>query len=86
MQQIHTIRVTIEAIMRRPEFARGFQDVRSGRRPDFDAPNDHHAWGYERGRQFAILAPTTMPLRIGRKLNPKAVALYRAASKRSLIR
>jgi len=37
MQQIHTIRVTIEAIMRRPEFARGFQDVRSGRRPDFDA-------------------------------------------------
>jgi hypothetical protein len=34
---------------------------------------------YERGRQFATVAPVSMPLRINGKLNPKAIALLKAA-------
>jgi hypothetical protein len=33
-------------------------------------------WEYERGRQWATLAPRDIPLRIAGKLNPRAVKLY----------
>ena len=68
--------------MRSPAFERGLNDVRNG------VPFDWRiepAWDYERGRLFAHIAPLTWPLWIGRKLNPKAVALCNAAFKRKLI-
>src|SRR5438105_6807629 len=52
--------------------------------PDYD-----HAHNYERGRQFGCVAPATMKLRTGRgrnDLNPDAVALFRRAVQRGLIR
>jgi hypothetical protein len=38
---------------------------------------DEDSWEYERGRQWAIAAPTTMPLKIGRRVNSDAICLQR---------
>jgi hypothetical protein len=62
--------VSLGAIMRSAAFGRGVADVRAGRPPRFDAENN---WEYERGRQWAIAAPATMPIKIGRRLNPDAI-------------
>jgi hypothetical protein len=69
--------------MRQPNFARGLADIRAGR--PFDTHTDDDYWAYERGRLFGAIAPLSMPLFIGKKLNPKAIALYEAASRRKLI-
>jgi hypothetical protein len=82
-EQVETKLVSAESIMRRADFKRGVEDVRAGRAPAFDEFS--HDWAYERGRLFASLAPVSMPVRIEGKLNPKAVALYRAASKRRFV-
>lgn len=70
-----------------PEFARGLEDARNGRPFDWTVGSKHPnaAWQYERGRAFGFIAPLNMPLRIGSKLNPKAVALCRAAFDRKLV-
>ena len=67
--------------MASPEFARGLSDVRTG--VPFDWRID--SWQYERGRLFGCVAPLNMPLRIGSKLNPKAIALCEVAFDRRLI-
>jgi hypothetical protein len=77
--QVPTRTVPIREIMLDPAFVIGFADVRAGRsyHPNYDRWADTNArWSYERGRQFATLAPKGMPLKRGGKLNPKAVALY----------
>jgi hypothetical protein len=79
--QVPTIVVTAARIVGSPEFARGLADKRNG--IPFDPRID--SWEYERGRLFACIAPLNMELRIGSNLNPKAVALYAAASSRDLI-
>jgi hypothetical protein len=83
-EQVKTRGVPTEAIMRSADFRRGFEDVRSGRPARFD---DHHEddWSYERGRQFAYIAPASMPLKIDGKLNPKAVILFEAAHGRGYV-
>jgi hypothetical protein len=62
--------VSLQSIMRSAAFARGAADVRAGRPPRFD---DEDSWEYERGHQWAIAPPTTMPPKIGRRLNPDAI-------------
>jgi len=79
--QVPTKGTTTERMMASPEFARGLDDARKG--VPFDWRNGD--WEYERGRLFAYIAPLDMPLRIGGKLNPKAVALCNAAFFRNLI-
>jgi hypothetical protein len=59
MSQVPTWPTSISAIIRTKAFARGVADVRAGRSPQFDEEND---WDYERGRQWAVIAPPTMPL------------------------
>jgi hypothetical protein len=81
--QVPTFRTTTKAIMRNPNFARGFADVRAGKPFDPDVEDDY--WAYERGRLFGFIAPLSMQLFNGKALNPKAVALYEAASGRRLI-
>jgi hypothetical protein len=85
--QVRTRAATAEQIMRSGSFARGVADRRSGRSPQFDREdgNGHSQWAYERGRLWASIAPRDMPLRIGGKLNPKAVALFDVAYGRGLI-
>jgi hypothetical protein len=68
-------RVTVASIVRSKEFAAGVDDVRSGRPPRFDDPVAF-TWDYERGRQFAMLAPMRMQVKIDGRVNPKAVALF----------
>ncbi|WP_161855600.1 hypothetical protein [Bradyrhizobium sp. CCBAU 051011] len=81
VDQVPTIRITTVQIMSSPEFELGLSDVRRG--IPFDWRNGE--WNYERGRLFGHIAPLDMQLRIGGKLNPKAVALYDAASNRRLV-
>ena len=80
-KQVPTWFITTKAIMASPAFELGLDDVRRG--IPFDWRIDK--WEYERGRLFAFIAPLDMPLRVGNKLNPKAVALFDAASNRKLI-
>jgi hypothetical protein len=80
-RQVKTRRTTVLAVMSTREFERGFEDVRRG------APFDWriNSWQYERGRHFAYIAPISMPLKIGGKLNLKAIALYDAAVQRRYV-
>jgi hypothetical protein len=83
-EQEPTIAVTAAWIMSRSAFRRGVEDRRAGR-PMTYRGNDELDWEYERGRLWASLAPVDMPLRIGGKLNPKALALLEAAMDRKLV-
>jgi hypothetical protein len=85
-QQIDTVPITLEDTMGSREFARGVDDARRG--VPFDSwigGDGAECWDYERGRQFAHIAPITMPLRINGKLNRTAIALLRYAVHRKLI-
>ena len=61
----------------------GVDDVRAGRPARFDdyawdqggMPATDRQWAYEKGRQFATIAPRSMPLRINGKLNLDALRL-----------
>ena len=83
-RQVRTSGTTTQAIMRRAGFVAGVEDVRSGRAPNYDGQDDY--WSYERRRLWACVAPSSMPLMIDGKLNPKAIALCNAAFKRGYIR
>jgi hypothetical protein len=61
-----------QSIMRSKAFAAGVADVRQGRAPRFDTDD----WDYERGRQWAVVAPMSMPVKIGRRVNPEAVLVF----------
>jgi hypothetical protein len=90
---------TTHEIMLSAAFVAGVDDVRNGCAPDYDQycfsqDEDEDVamaridalWNYERGRQWGRLAPPSMPLKInGRRLNPKAVALFNLAYERKLI-
>ena len=80
-QQVSTRPVSTASIMKSLEFVRGLNDVRKG--VSFDWRNGD--WEYERGRLFGHIAPLDMPLNVGGKLNPKALALCNAAFNRKLI-
>jgi hypothetical protein len=58
---------------------------RSGKPPSFDNPEIADAWAYERGRQFGLIAPAGMPLRVDGRINRKAVALFEAAYRRGWV-
>jgi hypothetical protein len=83
-KQVSVRPVTFASIMRTAAFRRGLEEVRAGQPPCFDE-FDELSWEYERGRQFAYVAPLSMRLWIGGKLNPKAIALFAAASDKGLI-
>jgi hypothetical protein len=80
-KQAHTRPVSIRSIVASPEFACGLNEVRNGL--PFNPDNDD--WEYERGRCFGFIAPLSMPLRIGTRLNPKALKLAQAAFSRKLL-
>jgi hypothetical protein len=82
-QQVMTYHCAPASIMRHPHFARGLEDIRTGK-AFADDINDHY-WAYERGRLFGAIAPPSMPLFIDGQLNEKAVRLFRAASDKGFI-
>ncbi len=79
--QASTRPVSIRTIVASREFARGLDEVRNGL--PFNPDDDE--WNYERGRCFGLIAPLDMPLRIGVRLNPKALKLAEAAFARKLL-
>jgi hypothetical protein len=81
VEQANVYSTTIRRVMGSRDFAVGLDEVRKGL--PFNPDNDE--WNYERGRCFGFIAPLNMPLRIGGKLNPKAVMLAIAAFSRKLL-
>jgi len=82
-EQVDTVGVPVTTVVLQQRLRRG----RQGRTFDWRVGgNDTNAsWAYECGRLLAHIAPLSIPLRIGSKLNAKAVALCKAAFNRSLI-
>jgi hypothetical protein len=76
--QVDAVVVTTRQIMSSAAFAAGVNDVRAGKPARFDG-GFADDWGYERGRQWALIAPRSMPLRIGRRLNTDAMRLFERA-------
>ena len=80
-EQALTRSVSIRDIVASREFARGLNEVRNG----LPFNPDNEEWNYERGRCFGFIAPLDMPLRIGTRLNPKALKLAQIAFSRKLL-
>ena len=81
--QVPTRPVSIKEIMSAPHFALGVADARA-ERPYRDAYQIWHSnaqWGYERGRQWARLVPTSVVLKRDGKITRAAAAWYRRQSK-----
>jgi hypothetical protein len=78
-EQIPTKIASPEEIMRTKAFRHGVNDVRRGKPPRFDTFDDD--WEYERGRQFAVLAPHCLEIVLGERLNPKAVQFFKSHQK-----
>ena len=79
VDQVPTYRVPVEAIMARSAFQLGVDDLRAGRpfRDGIVGDSTSDQWAYERGRQWAAVAPLGMVLftRSG-AINPAAADLY----------
>jgi hypothetical protein len=71
-EQVPTSRTTVRQIMKSREFAQGVADVRAGRKPNFESGS----WDYERGRLWAIAAPADMPVKVDKRVNPRAMLIY----------
>lgn len=71
-EQVPTRSVTVRSIIRSKTFNEGVSDVRRGRAPRFERED----FEYERGRQWATVAPMCMPTTINGKVNPAAVSLF----------
>ncbi|MGY4285785.1 hypothetical protein ACVWXO_005005 [Bradyrhizobium sp. LM2.7] len=77
-EQVPTRLVSLMTIMRDPAFALGVRDARARLpyRATYDLWTTNSQWNYERGRQWAALAPRELPLNCGSQINPDAVRLY----------
>ena len=78
-KQVSTHPTTIEAIMASREFAMLVTDARAkrGYPRDVDTWHSNDLWNYERGRQWAALAPRSVALKRGGKLTAAAKSWYR---------
>ena len=77
--QVDTVGCSAAVIVDSPYFAIGVADLRAGAPPRFDEMRDEY-WGYERGRQWAVLAPITLDPH-----SPMAIRLFEAAQQRGWI-
>jgi hypothetical protein len=74
-EQVETIRVSVAAVMRTKAFQIGVAEVRNGQAPNYDRFVDSTC--YERGRQWAVLAPPDLPLLEGNRVHPEAMRIFR---------
>ena len=77
-KQIPTEAVSVHRIMNAPTFLIGANDARAGRQyhRDYEHWDVRAQEGYERGRQWAALAPADVPLKRNGKLNPEATRYF----------
>jgi hypothetical protein len=78
-EQVDTVKCSAADIVYSPYFAIGVADLRAGTPPRFDELQDDYS-SYERGRQWAVLAPITMDPH-----SPMAIRLFEAAEQRGWI-
>jgi hypothetical protein len=76
--QVPTRLTTVAAMMAAPTFALGVADARAGRRyhRDYDLWDVNGQWDYERGRQWAVVAPRHVALKVNGKINLAAMTFY----------
>lgn len=76
--QVATRTVTLRTVLKSAAFARGFKEAREGVPMDYDAYSETHEtanrWGYERGRQFALIYAG--PVKKGKTVTHDAIAYY----------
>jgi hypothetical protein len=78
--QVPTRPTTALEIMSTRTFALGIEDARAGRgyRLEYDVWKDtNDRWAYERGRQWARLAPRSVRLKSAGKISAQALAWYK---------
>jgi hypothetical protein len=77
--QIPTRSITIREIMSSAEFAFGVADCRAGRqyRTAYDRWDGGEQWHYERGRQWARIAPRSVALKRDGKVTDAAMRWYK---------
>jgi hypothetical protein len=82
-QQITTQPASTEWLMSQRAFAIGVADARADREypPEYDEWGTDPQWNYERGRAWARLAPRSVPLMTGGRLNRQAVQIFRRHSR-----
>lgn len=74
-KQADTEMVSTAAIMRYPSFLRGVEEYRARKRPNFD--RECTDWGYERGRQWAAIAPRNLNIFTpSGRLSRQALAIF----------
>lgn len=73
--QADTRAVSTRTIMLSIAFRWGCNDYRA-QRPFRDDLPPNWDWNYERGRQFAAVAPRNMPIKVNGRLNADAVAIF----------
>ena len=68
IRQVKTKDVSLQAVMSRKPFMRGFAEAQKGTEMDYDAFNEdtNSRWQYERGRIFGLLYHG--PLKQGRRV------------------
>jgi hypothetical protein len=78
MDQVPTAPTTVRAIMSTPEFALGVADARAGRpyRHAYECWDGNAQWNYERGRQWAQLAPRHIVLKQNGTITANAMRFY----------
>jgi len=79
-EQVNTLSCSASDIVCSIHFAIGVADLRAGAPPRFDEMQDEY-WAYERGRQWAVLAPINME-----PFGLRAIRLFEAAANRGWIR
>lgn len=87
MQQLKTVAVKPESIMRAAAFVKGFKEAQAGKPFSYDLfesiRDTNKQWQYERGRQFGLIYSGA--LKTGARLNWQARAAYRQAMINRLI-
>jgi hypothetical protein len=80
VEQEPTQPTSIHWIMSQPTFTLGAADARAGRRyhADYDLWNINGQWNYERGRQWASLAPRNVPLKRNGRVTREALKYFKA--------
>jgi len=84
IQQVKTTSVSLQHVMSRKPFVRGFNDVHAGKPMDYDAYqalNDQ--WQYERGRLFGLIY--TGKLKDGQRVRLEAQRAFNLAAREGSI-
>src|ERR1700751_179464 len=78
MTQVPTIPTTIRQIMSHPLFEIGVRDARAGRpfNKNYDRWNGDEQWSYDRGRQWGVAVPRSVPLKRDGRITNEAVVWY----------